>query len=131
MRGLTKSKQRGATFLGMVTILAILGLALYAGIRLVPKYTEYYSAVSIMERVANNLKGGTPSIADVKKDLETKWSTDYIYEIQPKDIDIKKSPNGGLEMHLEYQAMAPFIGNVSLAVDFDKVVVIPGGGREL
>ena len=37
---LSHPRERGATFLGMLTILAILGLALYAGIRLTPLYLE-------------------------------------------------------------------------------------------
>ena len=35
-----RSRQRGATFLGMMTIIAILGFGLYGVIRLTPKYLE-------------------------------------------------------------------------------------------
>jgi len=35
-----RQRERGMTFLGIVIILAIVGSALYAGIRLVPGYLE-------------------------------------------------------------------------------------------
>src|SRR5262245_19634567 len=46
------AKQRGATFLGMVIIFAILGFGVYAGIRLVPIYFEYMAVVRAMDQVA-------------------------------------------------------------------------------
>lgn len=46
-----KQRQRGATFLGMVTILLILGAGLYAGIRLVPVYLEYTKVARALEQV--------------------------------------------------------------------------------
>lgn len=128
MRSGSINQQRGATFLGTLTIVAILGLALYAGIRLVPKYVDYFAVVGIMKRVASDLKDGSPTPADVRRSLETKWVTDYVYDVQPSDIEISPAP-GGLEMHAQYRAEAPFIGNISLVVDFDKSVLIPSGSR--
>ena len=44
-------RQRGATFLGIVVILAILGVAVYAGIRLVPVYLDYMKIARSLEQV--------------------------------------------------------------------------------
>ena len=46
-----KQRQRGATFLGMVTILVILGAGLYAGIRLVPVFLEYTKVARALEQL--------------------------------------------------------------------------------
>ena len=49
MRSIQSPKhQRGATLIGIVTITAILGLALYSVIRLWPLYFEYYSIIRSM-----------------------------------------------------------------------------------
>ena len=45
-----KQRERGATFLGIVVILLILGAALYAGIRLVPVYLEYTKVARALEQ---------------------------------------------------------------------------------
>ena len=46
-----RPRERGATFLGIVIILLILGSALYAGIRLVPVYLEYTKVARSLEQV--------------------------------------------------------------------------------
>ena len=59
-----KQRQRGATFLGMVTILLILGAGLYAGLRLVPVFLEYTKVARALEQVTDpvlqNAIGGKP-----------------------------------------------------------------------
>jgi hypothetical protein len=124
-----RHRQGGATFLGIVTIVSILGLAVYAGIRIGPKYLDYFSVVKAMEQVASQLKDSSPTPADVRKALQARWTVDYINDLDPKDIEINKVPNG-LEMRAFYEARAPFIGNIYLVLEFDKSVVI-GGGRDL
>jgi hypothetical protein len=117
-------RQRGATFIGMVTIIAILGLALYAGIRLTPIYLEYMKVVRSMEQTRDEAKGGPPDPAAVRVSLDRRWAIEDISTIDAKDIEVKKSGDG-VTMRAFYRAEAPFVGNVSLAVDFDKSVVIP------
>jgi len=58
-----KHRQRGATFLGIVTILLILGTALYAGIRLVPIYLDYMKVARSMESVRDEQARWTPTRA--------------------------------------------------------------------
>jgi len=55
-----KHSQRGATFLGMLVIVAILGAALYAGIRLTPIYLEYFAIVRAMDQIAKTEDGSSP-----------------------------------------------------------------------
>ena len=96
-----RPRERGATFLGIVIILLILGSALYAGIRLVPVYLEY-------TKVARSLE----------QDVED------IHSIGWKEIEIDKT-TAGYDMIASYEAEQPFIANVYLLVKFDKTVSIP------
>lgn len=113
-------RQRGATFIGMVTILAILGLGLYAGIRLTPLYFEYMEVVRALEQTAKESADSTTA-ADLRTSLDRRWTVEDIKSIQPKEIEIKKAGNG-YSMRAAYRAESPFIANVSLVVDFDKMV---------
>jgi hypothetical protein len=115
-------RQRGATFIGMVTIIAILGLALYAGIRLTPIYFEYLEVVRALEQTAKE-HGEGASPAALRTSLDRRWTIEDIKSIQPKEIEIKKMGDG-YTMRAWYRAEAPFIGNVSLVVDFDKTVTV-------
>ena len=115
------ARQGGATFLGMLIIVAILGFGLYAGIRLVPIYLEYMAVVRAMEQTAKEEDGSATSPQELRTDLDRRWTIEDIKSIDPKEIEIKKIANG-FSMRAEYRAEAPFVANVSLVVDFDKTV---------
>jgi hypothetical protein len=119
-----RSRQRGATFLGMVVILAILGFAVYAGIRLTPIYLEYMAVARALEQTAKEEAGAT-SPQTLRNALERRWTIETIDSIQPKDIEIKKA-GSGYSMRAWYRAEAPFISNISLVADFDKTVRVGG-----
>ena len=113
--------QRGATAIGMLVIIAIIGFALYGGIRLLPIYTEYMAVGRALEQTASETEGDATSPADLRRALERRWTIEDIKSIQPKEIEIKKI-SGGFSMRAYYRAEAPFISNVSLVADFDKTV---------
>ena len=124
-----RSRQRGATFLGMVVIIAILGFALYAGIRLTPLYFEYMAVVRALEQTAKEHAGGPTSPQDAAQRRSTgAGSIEDINSIQPKDIEIKKA-GSGFTMRAWYRAEAPFVANVSLVADFDKTVNVGSRAR--
>jgi hypothetical protein len=121
-----RSKQGGATFLGMVTIGAILGLGLYAGIRLVPLYIEYFAVSRAITQAADSMKGGDSSATAIRSALARRWEVEDIKGVGVEDIEISKVANG-IQLEAAYRAEAPFIANVSLVVDFEKTVVIGSG----
>jgi len=127
MRYGQRHKQRGATFLGAMVIVAILGLAAYAGIRLVPLYMEYMAIVGAMKQTASSLKDGDLSPNSIRNALGRRWEIDDIKSLPVKDIEVNKVP-GGVEIVAAYRAEAPFVANVSIVVDFENVVLISGGG---
>ena len=120
-----RSRQRGATFLGMVVIIAILGFALYAGIRLTPLYLEYMAVVARPRADRQGERPAPTSPQTLRNALDRRWTIETIDSIQPKDIEIKKA-GSGFTMRAWYRAEAPFISNVSLVADFDKTVNVGG-----
>ncbi|MEQ1581825.1 MAG: DUF4845 domain-containing protein [Steroidobacteraceae bacterium] len=117
-------RQRGATFIGMVTIIAILGFGLYAGIRLVPLYLEYMNVVRAMEQVSEEYSGQAANANSIRNSLGKRWDIEDIKSLDAKDIEIHKEGNEFI-MDAIYRAEAPFVANVSLVVDFDKTISIP------
>ncbi|MGD9842688.1 MAG: DUF4845 domain-containing protein [Steroidobacteraceae bacterium] len=113
-------QQCGATALGMLSIIAVLGLGLYAIIRLTPVYLEYFEVVRAMEGIA---KEAPTSVTEIRTSLDRRWNIEDIKSVDYKDIAIRKS-SSGFEMTAEYRAEVPFIANVSLVAAFDKTVVV-------
>jgi hypothetical protein len=118
-----RSRQRGATFIGMVVIIAIIGFALYAGIRLTPMYLEYMAVARALTNTAKEFSGGPTTADRLRVSLNRRWTIEDINSVQPTDIEIKKAGTGWT-MRAWYRAEAPFIGNVSLVADFDKTVEV-------
>lgn len=119
----TRHQQRGATALGMLTIVAILGLGLYAVIRLVPVYLEYYEIVSAMQKIGKEQPAAETSPDKLRFALNRHWNIEDIKTLDYKDIGIRKV-GSTYEMTAEYRAEVPFIGNVSLVADFYKSVTV-------
>ena len=118
-----RDHQCGATFIGMLVIVAILGLGLYGAIRLVPLYMEYMAVARALDQTAKEAAGGPTSPGELRSSLDRRWTIEDITSLQPKEVEIRRSGNG-YSMRAWYRAEAPFIGNVSLAVDFDKTVEV-------
>ena len=118
-----RQRERGATFLGMVIILLILGAALYAGIRLVPVYLEYMKVSRSLEQVKDEHQAEQTNPAMIRKSLERHWDVEDISRIGWKEIDIRKVTDG-YEVEAAYDAEEPFAANLYLLVKFDKIVTI-------
>jgi hypothetical protein len=120
-----RSRQRGATLIGILVIASILGFALYAAIRLTPVFFEYMAVVRALEQTAKE-HAGTNNVQELRVSLDRRWTVEDIHSIESKDIEIKKGGKG-LTMRAWYRAETPFVANVSLVADFDKTVPVGGG----
>lgn len=120
-----RSRQRGATALGMLCIVAVLGFGLYGVIRLFPVYMEYMAVARALEQTAKENSGGALNPQKLRTSLDRRWTVEDIKSVQPKEIEIKKT-GSGYTMRAWYRAEVPFVANVSLAADFDKSVDVKG-----
>ncbi|HEX9208568.1 MAG TPA: DUF4845 domain-containing protein [Steroidobacteraceae bacterium] len=118
-----RQRERGATFLGIVVILLILGSALYAGIRLLPVYLEYTKVARSLEQVADENAAIDTNPALIRRGLERHWDVEDISRIGWKEIKIDKTSDG-YDLTATYNAEQPFVANVYLLVKFDKKVTI-------
>jgi hypothetical protein len=118
-----KQRQRGATFLGIVVILLILGAGLYAGIRLVPVYLEYTKVARALEQVRDEYSATDTSPQMIRRSLERRWDVEDIASIGWKDVDITKTSEG-YDIQATYDVERPFVANIYLVAKFDKLVTI-------
>ncbi len=118
-----RHRQRGMTFLGLLCVLALAGVVVYAGIRLVPVYINYMKVASVMQQVAGEFKGGGADEISIRRALERRWGIEDIETPSYKDIEITRG-DGNISMHAAYADVVPYISNVSLSVSFEKTVTI-------
>jgi Domain of unknown function (DUF4845) len=119
-----KQRQRGMTFLGLLTIIIILGSAVYMGIRVVPVYLEYMEVARALQQVRDEHSAMDTSPQMIRNSLERRWDVEDIKGISWKDVEIKKT-NEGFDVRAAYSVEKPFIANLYLLCKFDRAVTIP------
>ncbi len=117
-----RHRQRGITFIGIVFILILVALPVYAIIRLVPVYLNYMAVSRNLESLRTEFKG-TPDQGGIRRSLDRHWQIDDVTTIQTKDIEIIKD-EGAVVVHAAYDDKVSYLGNISLVVSFDKTVRI-------
>jgi len=118
-----RRRQQGMTFIGLLFILAMAGVIVYAGIRLTPVYLNYLKVARSMDSTATEMKSDNPDPGAIRNSLDKHWEIDMIDSPKVKEIEIVKD-EGVVTMHVAYDDTVPYIANVSLSVHFDKTVKV-------
>ena len=118
-----RNHQQGMTFIGLLFILAMAGVIVYAGIRLAPLYLNYMKVARTMESVAAEAKGDNPDPAALRTSIDRHFNIEDPTGVTTKDIEITKD-DGGVQMHVAYDDSVPYVANVSLSVHFEKTVTV-------
>lgn len=118
-----RNHQQGMTFIGLLFVLAMAGVIVYAGIRLAPLYLNYMKVAKAMDAVATEVKGDSPDPGVIRGLIDRHFTIDDPTGVDAKDIQITKD-DGGVQMHVAYDDSVPFLGNVSFSAHFEKSVTV-------
>jgi len=112
-------RQAGMTTLGMLILVVFVGLFAFAFIRLTPVYLNYMKVVGVIDGVQEEFDGQGASRSAIRSSISRRFDIESVSEIASKDVKIN-SVDGGFEVVADYKHEAPFIGNVSFTVHFQK-----------
>jgi Tfp pilus assembly protein PilE len=116
-----RQRQQGMTFIGLLCVLALVGVIGYGGIVLVPVYLDYMKIARILDQTAAETKGEAADIGAIRVSLERHWNIEDPTGMDFKEVQITKD-DGVLQLHATYDRSVSYIGNVSLTAHFDKTV---------
>jgi hypothetical protein len=116
-------KQAGITTLGLIILVAFVGLFAFAAIRLTPVYLNYMKVASVIAGVQEEFDGAGPTRPTIRSSISRRFDIESVSIIRAKDIEVN-TVDGGFEVVAVYSHKAEFIGNVSFVVDFDKRALI-------
>ena len=116
-------KQRGVTMIGWIFLLTPMAIVLYAGIRVVPEYLNYYKVVTALKEAATQAKSDEAlNQASLRKSVEGRFDTGFIDEPTVDQIVIAKGENGW-SMTADYEKVVPLFGNMHLLLTFKTTAV--------
>lgn len=121
-----RSRQAGITFIGWLILLVPVAIVVYAGIRMFPKYLNYYNLSKAMQNTATEFAGDDATSINataVRRALQGRFDVTDIDYPAVSDIQVVRDGDHWV-MRVNYEETAPLFGHISLLLNFDKTVPI-------
>lgn len=112
-----KRKQSGMTLIGFVIALAVVGVFVYMGMKVIPMYSEYYAVKQAMNGLAD--EAGVSSLDSPKiKDLFfRRLYVSYAENVKPENVKLTRKEAGWL-MVVDYEVRRSLISNLDVVGKF-------------
>jgi len=123
------SNQKGMTFLGMLTIFAMLGCFFLFGLRAFPLYTEYFAVKQSMKAVVNQPFSKRHNTKRVQVLLLKNLDLNSVYkfnETNIKKVTKVKKKNGKRYLYVQYDPSNRLFSNLYLSIKIDESIELPG-----
>jgi Tfp pilus assembly protein PilE len=114
-------QQQGISLVGLIVVLALLGMVLVLGMKILPTYTEYRAIQNAI--VTAKATGG--SVVEIQKSFDAGASASYISSINGRDLIIEKV-NGETEISFAYEKKIPLVGPASLLLEYEGTTARAG-----
>ncbi len=106
-------KQTGVTLVGLILVLAIVGLIVVLAMKVTPTVTEYFS----IKKAIGSIKAAGGSIPEMRAAFNRQAEVGYIDAINGNDLTIVKNGDDA-EISFAYQKIIPLVGPASLMIDY-------------
>jgi len=116
-------RQVGATLLGYIILVIFVGVFAFGVIRLTPVYLNYMKVVGVVDGVFEEFDGQGPTRATLRSSISRRFGVESVSVITYQEVKVTQV-DGGFEVAAVYDHTAPFIGNISFTVHFDKTRVV-------
>lgn len=122
-----KRKQRGMTLIGFVMVLAVVGIFIYMGMKLVPMYSEYYSVKQALAAMAREPGITDNDPAKIKELLFRRLDISYADTVKPENVKIVRK-DAGYVLTVDYEVRKPLISNIDVVGRFNATQELRRGG---
>ena len=116
-------RQVGATMLGYIILVLFAGLFVFGALRLAPMYLNYMKVVGVVDGIFTEFDGQAPTRGVIRSSISRRFDVESVSVITFRDVTVTQV-DGGFEVAAVYDHTAPFIGNISFTVHFDKTRVV-------
>lgn len=112
-------REAGMTTVGMITLVAFVGLFVFAALRLTPVYLNYLKVAGVVDGIHEEFDGRNPTRSSIRNSIARRFDVESVGQITARDVTVT-AVDGGFEVRAQYDHVAPFIANVNFSVHFDK-----------
>ncbi len=122
MRLVSNLKQRGITLIGLIFVMAILGMIGVIGLKVVPTFLEYQS----IKKAIVSARADGQSVRDIQIAFDKRANVGYIESISGKDLVIVRNGNNEFDVSFAYDKKIPLVGPASLLLEYEGTTATGG-----
>ncbi|MFI4885618.1 MAG: DUF4845 domain-containing protein [Steroidobacterales bacterium] len=115
------------TAIGWLILLVPFAIIIYACIRLLPVYMNYMEVARSLNELTSEYGTGGATPQSIRESLQKRFDVEGVDYPTVKDISIARSGRGWA-VEAAYYDQAPLFAHITLQVQFDKSVMLGGGG---
>ncbi len=112
-----KRSQSGISMLGFIMILAVVGVGVYVGMKVIPMYTEFYAVKKSLEGVALEPGVNNAPPDRLKTMFFRRLDVNYSENVKPENVAVERM-EGGWHMTVSYEVRRPMIANLDVVGNF-------------
>jgi hypothetical protein len=112
-----KRTQSGITLIGFILVLAVVGIFVFLGMKVIPMYSEYYSVKSALKGLAEEDGIANEDPAKIQDLFFRRLYISYSENVKPEHVKIKRI-DAGWQMDVDYEVRKPMIYNLDVVGKF-------------
>ncbi len=109
-----RNRQLGLSLGGLIFGSVVLIFVILLGLKVGPKYMEYFTIKEAITAIANS---GETSPGEIRKSFDLRQAIDDMPSIKPSDLVISRD-SGQVVISFAYRKEIPLFANVGLYIDF-------------
>ena len=113
-----KRTQGGMTLIGFIIVLAVAGVFIYTGMKVIPMYSEYYAVKQALAGLSEEPEITQKSPAQIQDLFFRRLYISYAEDVKPEHVKIERIDNGW-RMKVSYEVRRPLIYNLDVVGKFD------------
>ena len=123
-----KRTQGGMTLIGFIIVLAVAGVFIYTGMKVIPMYSEYYSVKQALAGLSEEPEITQKSPAPIQDLFFRRLYISYAENVKPANVKIARKDAGYL-MTVDYEVRKPLIANLDVVGKFNTEQELRRGAR--
>jgi hypothetical protein len=101
------------TLTSFILVLAVVGVFVYMGMKLIPMYSEYFAVKKALDGMAAEPDMAAHSPEQIKDLFFRRMGADYVDDVKPENVKIARKEAGWM-MTVDYEVRKPLIANLDV-----------------
>lgn len=124
-----KRMQSGMTLIGFILVLAVVGVFIYMGMKLIPMYSEYFAVKQALKELSKEAGITQQDPAKIKDLFFRRLYISYAENVKSENVKIARK-DAGYVMTVDYEVRRPLIANIDVVGHFQATQDLRRDGFE-